>query len=63
MTVLRGARVTLRPWRDEDLTPFARPDQIAHLFTDSKLASEWVAKLNEAGVDFTICEEEAVSNI
>jgi DeoR/GlpR family transcriptional regulator of sugar metabolism len=47
----------------EDLTPFARLDQIAHLITDSKLAPEWVAKLREVGVDFTICEEEAVSNI
>jgi DeoR/GlpR family transcriptional regulator of sugar metabolism len=46
----------------EDLTPFARPDQIAHLITDSKLTFEWTEKLKEAGVEFTICEEEAVSN-
>ena len=45
----------------EDLTPFASLDQIAHLITDSRLTTEWVAKLKEAGVDFTICEEEAVS--
>lgn len=35
MTVLRGARVTLRPWRDDDLAPFAAlnddPDVMRHL--------------------------------
>ena len=41
----------------EDLTPFARPNQIAHLFTDSRLTSEWATKLKDAGVDFTICAE------
>lgn len=46
----------------EDLTPFARPNQIAHLITDSRLTSEWATKLKDAGVDFTICEEEAVSD-
>ena len=46
----------------EDLTPFARPDQIAHLITDSKLTFEWAEKLKEAGVEFTICKEEAVPN-
>jgi DeoR/GlpR family transcriptional regulator of sugar metabolism len=46
----------------EDLTPFARTDQIAHLITDSGLPSKWVTKLKDAGVDFTICEEEAVPN-
>jgi len=35
MTVLRGARVTLRPWRDDDLAPFAAlnddPEVMRHL--------------------------------
>lgn len=44
----------------EDLTPFARLDQIARLITDSNLEPEWVAKLKEAGVDYLICEEEAI---
>lgn len=35
MTVLRGARVTLRPWREDDLAPFAAlnddPEVMRHL--------------------------------
>jgi len=45
----------------EHLTPFARPDQITHLITDSGLASEWATKLKDAGVEFSICEENAIS--
>lgn len=45
----------------EHLTPFARSDQITHLITDSRLTSEWAAKLKDAGVDFSICEEDAIS--
>jgi DeoR/GlpR family transcriptional regulator of sugar metabolism len=45
----------------EDLTPFARPERIKHLFTDSGLSPEWVARLQRAGIDFTLCEEELVS--
>jgi len=44
----------------EDLTPFARTDQIAHLISDSKLSPEWIEKLQQAGINFTLCEEEAV---
>jgi DeoR/GlpR family transcriptional regulator of sugar metabolism len=40
----------------EDLTTFARPNQISHLFTDSRLSLELAEKLRQAGVDFTICE-------
>ena len=39
----------------EDLTPFARVNQITHLFTDSGLSTEWAERLKSAGVDFTIC--------
>jgi len=46
----------------EDLTPFARPDQITHLMTDAGLALEWTEKLRRAGIDLTICVEEAVTN-
>jgi DeoR family fructose operon transcriptional repressor len=46
----------------EDLTLFARPDQITHLITDSGLAPEWIEKLTKAGIHFTICEKEAVAN-
>jgi DeoR/GlpR family transcriptional regulator of sugar metabolism len=44
----------------EDLTPFARADQIAHLITDEGLSAEWIEKLEQAGMNFTLCEEEAV---
>ena len=38
-----------------DLTAFARPDQITHLFTDDSLSSEWVDKIRQAGIPFTLC--------
>lgn len=44
----------------QDLTLFARTEQITHLFTDSGLAPEWAARLRQAGIPFTICEEETV---
>jgi DeoR/GlpR family transcriptional regulator of sugar metabolism len=43
----------------EDLTPFARPAQIAHLITDAGLSPGWIEKLAQAGIDFTLCEAEA----
>jgi DeoR family fructose operon transcriptional repressor len=46
----------------EDLTPFAHFDQITHLITDSGLSPEWIAKLKQTGLSFTICKEEAVPN-
>ena len=42
----------------EDLTSFARPQRITRLFTDKGLSSEWMARLEQAGIEFTICEEE-----
>jgi len=42
----------------EDLTPFARPDQITHLFTDSAIDSEWQTRLEQAKVLFTVCVED-----
>jgi DeoR/GlpR family transcriptional regulator of sugar metabolism len=41
----------------EDLTPFARPLQITHLFTDSGITEEWQARLNWANIPFTVCCE------
>ena len=46
----------------EDLTPFASTERITHLFTDSGLPPEWIERLGRAGVSYTICEEEAVSD-
>ncbi len=43
----------------EDLTPFARPQQITHLFTDSDITDEWKLKLQLENIPFTICEEQA----
>lgn len=43
----------------EDLTPFARPTQITHLFTDSGITAEWKARLQSANIPFTVCDEHA----
>ena len=42
----------------EDLTPFARPTQITHLFTDTKITDEWQNRLHTATIPFTVCSEE-----
>jgi len=39
----------------EDLTPFARPLQITHLFTDTDISDEWKARLQGANIPFTVC--------
>jgi DeoR/GlpR family transcriptional regulator of sugar metabolism len=41
----------------EDLTPFARPIQITHLFTDSGITDEWKQRLKWANIQFTLCGE------
>jgi DeoR/GlpR family transcriptional regulator of sugar metabolism len=42
----------------EDLTSFARPEKITCLFTDKRLSADWAARLEQAGIEFTICEGE-----
>ena len=44
----------------EDLTSFARPTQIAHLFTDSGINDEWKARLQSVNIPFTVCSEDTV---
>lgn len=44
----------------EDLTPFARPTQIAHLFTDASITDDWKIYLQEANIPFTVCQEDVV---
>jgi len=44
----------------EDMTSFMRSEKITHLFTDTGLSPEWIEKLKLAGINFTLCEEEAV---
>lgn len=41
----------------EDLTSFARPEMIKHIFTDHHLSSDWAERMKRAGVEFTICKE------
>jgi len=44
----------------EDLTSFANPKKVAHLFTDEGVSPDWIDRLQEAGIEFTICKGEAV---
>ena len=39
----------------DDLTAFARPDQITHLYTDYLLPSGWAERLAQAQIQFTVC--------
>jgi DeoR/GlpR family transcriptional regulator of sugar metabolism len=41
----------------EDLTSFARPEQISCLYTDTGLSLEWNIRLHDAGIPFTLCGE------
>jgi DeoR/GlpR family transcriptional regulator of sugar metabolism len=43
----------------EDLTSFAPAEKINRLFTDNQLSTDWAERLRQAGIEFTICEEEA----
>jgi DeoR/GlpR family transcriptional regulator of sugar metabolism len=40
-----------------DLTPFAGIKRVGRLFTDNCLSSEWVEKLDRAGISYTICND------
>jgi DeoR/GlpR family transcriptional regulator of sugar metabolism len=40
----------------EDLTSFARPDQICCLYTDAGISPEWQGRIEAAGIALTICE-------
>lgn len=40
----------------EDLTPFARPDQICCLYTDAGISSKWQTLVEQAGIMLKICE-------
>jgi len=44
----------------EDLTSFARPLQITHLFTDAEVSDEWKTRLQWANIPFTVCETKVV---
>lgn len=42
----------------EDLTPFARPEQICCLYTDSGISQEWKQTIENAGISITVCKNE-----
>lgn len=44
-----------------DLTPFARLDQVAHIFTDSGLAPTWIEQLRQTCTVLTVCAVNTVS--
>ncbi|MBZ0287858.1 MAG: substrate-binding domain-containing protein [Anaerolineae bacterium] len=44
------------------ITPFATPDQISHIFTDSDVSPGAVERLRSAGINLTVCEENTVSS-
>ncbi len=44
-----------------DLTPFARLNQIAHLYTDDALAPAWIQQLQQLPVAFTVCSDDSVA--
>lgn len=44
----------------EDLTPFARPIQITHLFTDSGISDEWNTRLHWENIPFTACAKDLI---
>ena len=39
----------------EDLTSFARPDQICCLYTDAAISPQWQAQIAQAGIALNIC--------
>jgi len=41
----------------EDLTSFVNPGRITRLFTDDGISQEWVGRIKEAGIEYTICRE------
>jgi ribose transport system substrate-binding protein len=44
------------------LAPFARLEQVSHIFTDSDLPRHWIAALQKTCVALTICDEDTVSD-
>ncbi len=46
-----------------DLAPFARLEQIDHIFADSDLAPQWIEELRRVCVRLTVCGENTTSTI
>jgi DeoR/GlpR family transcriptional regulator of sugar metabolism len=45
-----------------DLSTSLRVNQITHLYTDEGLSESWITRLNEVGIDFTLCKEDTGNN-
>jgi ribose transport system substrate-binding protein len=43
------------------LAPFARIDQVSHIFTDSSLAPEWIEQLRRSCIPLTVCDENSIA--
>lgn len=43
----------------EDLTPFARIEQISRVYTDPGITPEWAQKIQQAGIPLIICQGTA----
>ena len=43
----------------EDLTPFARIEQISRVYTDPDITPEWAQMIQQAGIPLTICQPAA----
>jgi len=44
----------------EDLTPFARPDQICCLYTDAGITPDWMDRIEKVGIAITICNDHQI---
>jgi DeoR/GlpR family transcriptional regulator of sugar metabolism len=44
----------------EDLTSFAKPEKITHLFTDSNITEKWKNFLIQANTPFTVCDKDSI---
>ena len=45
-----------------DLTPFARIEQIDHLFTDNNLSQAWIGQLKQSCLTFTVCASDIANS-
>ena len=43
-----------------DLSASLRVNQITHLYTDNGLGEEWIKRLEEMGINFTLCREDSL---
>ncbi len=44
------------------LVPFARADQVSHIFTDSDLSDQWISRIQQTCVVLTVCNENSTSD-